>query len=322
MLNPIDNRPKVSVCVVTYNHDKYIEKCIQSVVDQQTFYDYELIVCDDCSTDGTWQIIEGMAEKYPNKIRAYRHSRNIGARNNYVYTHKMAANEYIAHLDGDDYWKPGKLEGQIQFLIENSDCSAVYTNATVIFRNDEVAGVFNKNVSKVFDENYLIEMGNFLCHSSMMYRSKCNWSFLEIENDFIDYHIHIKLSELGRLGYIDAEHVAYRSDSTVSVIKANNFHIRCLYLRAINDVNRKMVKLVALRRAYVFFLANALYYELRYGGIDGVKFWLKNIDPIDWLSDIRIKLTSVICVFLIIFNKFNKKIFSKHQHVFYARSFD
>src|SRR5450759_3411095 len=61
--------PKVSVCVVTYNQEKFIRQCLQSIVDQETDCDFEVIVGDDCSTDGTRDIVREFAERYPTMIK-------------------------------------------------------------------------------------------------------------------------------------------------------------------------------------------------------------------------------------------------------------
>ena len=95
--------PEVSVCVVTYNQEKYITECLQSVVDQETDFDFEVLVGDDCSTDGTRRIVQEFAEKYPDIIKPILHSKNTGAFHNYVSVHNAAMGKYIAHLDGDDY---------------------------------------------------------------------------------------------------------------------------------------------------------------------------------------------------------------------------
>lgn len=315
----IQNTPLVSVCVVTYNHEKYIEKCLQSVIDQQTTFNFELIVCDDCSTDGTWEIIEKLASKYPAIMKPYRHAKNIGARNNYVFAHRLAISEYVAHLDGDDYWMPTKLQEQAAFLVKHNECSAAYTNASVISKDSQVIGVFNRDIKNIFDGNYLLEKGNFLCHSSMMYRAKYGDEFLKTNGDFIDYHIHITLSELGAIGYLNEEFVAYRSDSTSSVIKVNNGYIRELYLNAMNVANRAKLSPIILNRSFAFFLTNAIYYELKYGKISRVRYWMKKIDDCNLESSFSLKIKSIISVFILIFWKIKNKLFPSAQLVFYPR---
>ena len=74
-----EKKPKVSVCVVTYNQEKYIRQCLQSIVDQETDFDFEVIVSDDCSMDGTCAIVQEFVEKYPGMVKPIFHDRNMGA---------------------------------------------------------------------------------------------------------------------------------------------------------------------------------------------------------------------------------------------------
>lgn len=166
---------KVSVCVVTYNQEKYIRECLQSVVDQETDFDFEVLVADDCSTDGTSGIIQEFAEKYPNMIKPIFHSKNIGPFNNYVSVHKAALGEYIAHLDGDDYWLPGKLQIQKDFLDKNKECNFVVTR---IKRLDD-KGIFKPDkidIKKLppggFTRADILTLGGIGAHSTKMYRAR------------------------------------------------------------------------------------------------------------------------------------------------------
>lgn len=110
-----NHKPIVSVIIPTYNRDKYLEKAIKSVL-EQSYKDYELILIDDGSTDDTSKILK----KYNKKIRSYSmlHSGVSTARN---FGISKAHGEWIALLDSDDYWLPGKLEKQMLYLENNPD---------------------------------------------------------------------------------------------------------------------------------------------------------------------------------------------------------
>ncbi len=69
MTESISTTPKVSVCVITYNHVRYLRTCLQSIVDQETDFSFEIIVGEDCSTDGTQGVLQEFEERYPNIIR-------------------------------------------------------------------------------------------------------------------------------------------------------------------------------------------------------------------------------------------------------------
>lgn len=124
-----EKKIKVSVCVVTYNQEKYIYQCLQSIVDQEVDFEIEVIVGDDCSTDRTPEIIANFANKYPLIIKNNRQCFNVGPFKNQIDICSKAQGDYIAHCDGDDYWLPGKLKAQILFLEKNKNVSGVFTNA-------------------------------------------------------------------------------------------------------------------------------------------------------------------------------------------------
>lgn len=107
---------KVSVCIVTYNQEKYIEQCVRSVLEQKTQYEYEVIIGDDASTDNTRNILMDLEVQYPDKIRLLLHDKNIGPSDNVLSVYNAARGQYIAHLDGDDYFLPGKIEKQVGLM--------------------------------------------------------------------------------------------------------------------------------------------------------------------------------------------------------------
>ncbi len=228
-----ENRLKVSVCVVAYNHGRYIGDCLASVVGQQVEADLEILVGDDCSTDETREIIGAYAARYPGLVHPVFHPRNIGGTRNYQALIGKAEGDYIAHLDGDDYWLPGKLAEQIAFLEENRNCVAVYANAKVISDSGELMGRFNGVLPQQFDLNYLVRKGNFLNGSSLVYRARCKDPILQLQGDALDYHFHILLAGQGALGYVNRELAAYRRRSTTSTMSTNYGFVLDLYWKAI-----------------------------------------------------------------------------------------
>jgi len=192
--------PEVSVCVVTYNQEKYITECLQSVVDQETDFDFEVLVGDDCSTDGTRRIVQEFAEKYPDIIKPILHSKNTGAFHNYVSVHNAAMGKYIAHLDGDDYWLPGKLQIQKSFLDSNKECNFVVTRIT---RLDEKGNCKPDKIDirelppNGFTRADIMVVGGIGAHSTKMYRVERRIE--DYPNLFIlDLFIHIEQIGEGR----------------------------------------------------------------------------------------------------------------------------
>ncbi len=125
--------PFVSVIIPTYNRKEFLREAVQSVL-EQTFQDLELIVVDDGSTDGTWEMLE---REFGGRIR-YIYQENQGpsaARNRGV---EASCGEWIAFLDSDDLWLPKKLERQLEFTAENPGALISYTDEIWIRRGRRV----------------------------------------------------------------------------------------------------------------------------------------------------------------------------------------
>ncbi len=106
--------PKVSVLIPVYNAEPYIGKTIESVLNQ-TYTDFELVIVDDCSTDGTFQICENYA-KQDDRIRLYRNERNLGMMPNWNHGITLCDGEYWGKLDADDLWEPEFLHDCVDVL--------------------------------------------------------------------------------------------------------------------------------------------------------------------------------------------------------------
>ena len=115
-----DEKPLVSVILIAYNQRRYIRQAIESVLAQETSFSYELLIGDDASDDGTSDIVAEYAQAYPDRVRAFIRPENLGAARNAVLLLQQARGEFIASLEGDDYWiDPQKLEKQAAFLRES-----------------------------------------------------------------------------------------------------------------------------------------------------------------------------------------------------------
>ena len=132
---------KVSVCIPVYNQEKYIQKAIDSVLDQD-FEDFELLIIDNKSTDRTLEIIEDSFQKNPNKIRIIKNTENIGMQNNWNKCLDNASGEYIKILPSDDFLYPKCLSEQVKILDNNSQVSLVCSKRNIVDENEKV--VFNR----------------------------------------------------------------------------------------------------------------------------------------------------------------------------------
>jgi glycosyltransferase involved in cell wall biosynthesis len=125
--------PKVSVAMITYNHEKFIGQAIESVLMQETDFPVEIVIGEDGSTDNTRRVVQGYAEKHPGRIRLLAHGRNLGMNANLAATLAACRGEYIALLEGDDFWTDRqKLARQSAFLDTHPDCVNCFHNVTVV----------------------------------------------------------------------------------------------------------------------------------------------------------------------------------------------
>ncbi|WP_051207652.1 glycosyltransferase family 2 protein [Butyrivibrio sp. AE3006] len=128
---------KVSVIVATYNQEKYIRHTLESIVTQKTDFAFEALVGDDCSTDGTAEIIKEFATKYPEIIVPYIRDKNLGMYGNIPELMTHAKGEYISIIEGDDYWiDENKLQKQVDFLDNNPDYIACYGRCIIVDENE------------------------------------------------------------------------------------------------------------------------------------------------------------------------------------------
>jgi glycosyltransferase involved in cell wall biosynthesis len=167
---------KVSVCMLTYNHERFIAQAIESTIGQMTDFDYELVIGEDASTDRTREICEQYAAQHPGRIRLLTREHNLGMMDNFVRTWQACSGEYIALLDGDDYWiAQNKLQLQVDLLDANPAYAMCFTDAVCLDeQSGSVAYYLPKpgDVSETANTVTLIELfrGNFIATCTAMIR--------------------------------------------------------------------------------------------------------------------------------------------------------
>ena len=129
---------KVSVVVATYNQEKYIGHTLESIVSQKVNFEYEVLVGDDCSTDGNAVIIKEYAEKYPDIIIPILREKNLGMGGNVADLTMRVTGEYVAFIEGDDYWiDENKLQKQVDFLDSHPDYVACFGLCQIVDQNEK-----------------------------------------------------------------------------------------------------------------------------------------------------------------------------------------
>lgn len=218
---------KVSILVITYNHEAYIAQALGSIFTQETDFDYEVVIGEDASTDRTREIVLEFAEKYPEKVRVllnnkadaeHDRERGLGGKKNFINTLSACRGQYIAWLDGDDYWTdPLKLKKQVAYFEANPKCAVCFHNA-VMLSEDGLDQLPNwcppdqKERSTIED----ILKGNFIPTSSVMFRNGLlsKWPGWLYDLPFGDWPLHVLNAEHGYIGYINEVMAVYRIHGT------------------------------------------------------------------------------------------------------------
>ena len=147
----------LSVCIITYNHGKYIREAIEGVLMQKVNFNFEIIIADDYSLDDTRQIIIEYKEKFPKLFKIILQERNVGAAQNWYDLLSMAKAKYISYFEGDDYWvDPLKLQKQINILESNEKYSACVHQTQLLIKG-KLGNLFNENVPQIIKMNDLYE---------------------------------------------------------------------------------------------------------------------------------------------------------------------
>jgi len=217
MLNS-SSLPKVTVLVITYNHIKFIVQALDSVLIQQVNFDYEILISEDCSTDGTRELVINYQQRFPEKIRLILSQENIHSNQVVARGIHAARGQYIALLDGDDYWtSPKKLQKQVDFLDQHPECSMCFHNVLAFYENsDQETWNWNSERQKVFSTLEDIWKGNFIATCSTMFRRGLFGEVPTWYDDFFpitDWPLHILNAEHGLIGYIPDVMGAYRHHS-------------------------------------------------------------------------------------------------------------
>lgn len=137
--------PTVSIVCIAYNQAKYIRQCMESIVSQKTNFPFHLLIHDDCSTDGTTEIIREFEENYPDIVKPLYEEENQYKKGNVMPSYLVlphVTGKYVAFCEGDDYWDdPLKLQKQYDALEANPDCHMCVHRVKTVWENGEDSGI-------------------------------------------------------------------------------------------------------------------------------------------------------------------------------------
>ncbi|MCZ2958939.1 glycosyltransferase [Acinetobacter baumannii] len=208
------NEIHVSICVVTYNQEKYLADCLEKLVHQQTNFSFEIIIGEDCSTDNTRAIVLEYCQKYPDLITPILYEENVGPIENIRQVYAKAKGKYIAHIDGDDIALQGKLQKQFDALEAHPDCNICSHNMVNINKEGDIIEFQNwKYPAGIYTLFDLYHAMPFFAHSSKMFRNnieKKQWDNLFSDLQILDIDIHFLNLQNGNIIHINENLGQYR----------------------------------------------------------------------------------------------------------------
>lgn len=211
----IQENIKVSVALITYNHERFIAQALNSILMQEVEFEYEIVVGEDCSADKTRQIIESYCDTYPDLILLLPNVGNLGPAQNLARTINACKGEYIALLDGDDYWiSEKKLAKQVKLLDENRQCVICFHNVQIINETDPSHVNVNQLPEKLREFSNLsnLLLSNYIPTCSVTFRNGLfeefpAWYF---RMPFYDFPLHTLNAMHGEIVHINEVMSVYR----------------------------------------------------------------------------------------------------------------
>ncbi len=205
----------VSVLMIAYNRENYIETALKGVLNQITNFPIEIIIGEDCSTDGTLAVCERYKALYPKQIKLIANEQNLGLQRNYIKSFKAATGKYIAICDPDDYWfNKHKLQIQVDILEKHPEYSLCFHRVLNYYEGDKSKSFSNggqKKITTIVD----LATANYISNVSCIFRNH----IFELPEGFegnalCDYSFHMLCAEKGDLIYLPKVMAVYRKHGT------------------------------------------------------------------------------------------------------------
>lgn len=205
--------PKLSVLMISYNHEPYIARALESALAQKTNFDFEIVAGEDCSSDQTRKILLDYAARHPGKIVPLLREKNIGGCANLEDTLRHCRGEYVALLETDDFWTDSrKLQIQADFLDAHRECALCCHRVQVVYELGSADAIIsptlpagNYGITDLFREN-------FIPSCSAVFRHKQNGVLPEDLKDVSpgDWARWMLIAQHGSIALLDETMATYR----------------------------------------------------------------------------------------------------------------
>jgi len=205
----------VSVCMITYAHEKFIREAIEGVLMQDCDCEVELIIANDCSPDNTDEVIKDILNNHPKAhwIKYIKHKENKGMMPNFIYALQQCKGKYIALCEGDDYLTdPLKLQKQVCFLEKNEEYVLCFHSVKILQTDGKLVNDFITKVPGNYEtQEILARFGNYIHTPSVVFRNIIKEFPFEFSLTPIgDYLLYMLLAEKGKLQYSEEKMAVYR----------------------------------------------------------------------------------------------------------------
>ena len=204
----------ISVLVLTYNHENYIEKCLNSILDQNFPYEFPIIVVDDCSTDNTIEILQTFERNLPNRINIVRNRYNHVSKGMAPAKQIMSRIEtkFVAFCDGDDFWTDTrKLRKQFEIMNRDTNLSLCHTNFSLGIEHDGVLEIKKRSAEEIARSKSQrnasdLLLGNYIKQSTVLVRKDyVDLEFVYFSKSIsgLDALIYLSVGMRGNFAFLD-----------------------------------------------------------------------------------------------------------------------
>jgi glycosyltransferase involved in cell wall biosynthesis len=210
-----ENMVKVSVFMITYNHEKYIRQAIESIINQKVGFSFELVIGEDYSPDGTRAVCEQYAREYPNIVKLIPSTGNVGPMSNTLRTLEACTGTYIAMCEGDDFWvDPNKLQKQADFLDANPDYSMCFSDVETVSEIELTEPIYPEFTKDTYTiEDIILSPVSLIPTPSLMFRNILSKPLPKFFAEALggDMVIQLLIADKGKAKFMPERMAAYRN---------------------------------------------------------------------------------------------------------------